>query len=183
MSDWRDTAWVHNGEQVTLSDVIDHLSAQEPVDINILELTRYLLPGGIPDWEYNQERVAAASLEYPIIIVKSAGQYRFVLDGNHRFQKATLQKSESIKARILDLDSPETPEVFKKMFHQCDDIELEEVGNGDYARMRPQIFRLQSTQAEAIAETKRSVRLMSTVVVLVFIAGLSWIVVSNFGLM
>jgi len=65
----------------------------------------------------------------------------------------------------------------------CFYIKLEEVGNGDYARMRPQIFRLQSTQAEAIAETKRSVRLMSTVVVLVFIAGLSWIVVSNFGLM
>ena len=62
------------------------------------------------------ERVAAASLEYPVIVVKSGGQYRFVLDGNHRLQKAIDEEVESIKAKILDLDNPETPEVFKRMF-------------------------------------------------------------------
>ena len=60
--------------------------------------------------------MADASLEYPVIVVKSEGQYRFVLDGNHRLQKAIDEKIESIKAKILDLDNPETPEVFKKMF-------------------------------------------------------------------
>ena len=60
--------------------------------------------------------MAAASLEYPIIVVKSDGQYRYVLDGNHRLQKAIDEEIESIKAKILDLDNPETPEKFKRMF-------------------------------------------------------------------
>jgi len=144
LKNWQDTSWETDGEQVALSDVIDHLSAQEPVDINILELTRYLLPGGVPLWDYDPHRVAAASLEYPIIIVLNApvegwtswdseamryffsqlfaddvGRYKYILDGNHRFQKAINEKVESIKAKILDLDSPETPEVFKKIFESC----------------------------------------------------------------
>jgi hypothetical protein len=38
-----------------------------------------------------------------------------VLDGNHRLQKA-FEQGEPLKARVLDLDNPETPEVFKRMF-------------------------------------------------------------------
>ena len=135
LENWRDTSWSlrprseRPDEKVTIVDVIDYLSAQEPIDINVLEFTRHILPGGVPAWDYDPERVAATSLEYPIIIVKSAsvkisdtiitareGQYRHVLDGNHRLQKAINEGVESIKAKILDLDNPETPEVFKKMF-------------------------------------------------------------------
>ena len=82
------------------------------VDINVLELSQQLPP--LPT--RGAERVAAASLQYPVIVVKSGGQYRFVLDGNHRLQKAIDEEVESIKAKILDLDNPETPEVFKRMF-------------------------------------------------------------------
>ncbi len=124
---WRDTSWnipPYGDEKVTIVDVIDYLGTQEAVEINILELTQYVgEPGGIPDWAYCRERVASASLEHPIIIVKSdAGgcgwgkQYRYVLDGNHRLQKAINEKVEIIKAKILDLDNSETPEVFKKIF-------------------------------------------------------------------
>ena len=133
LENWRDTSWSgvppRPDEKVTIVDVIDYLSAQEPIDINVLEFTRHILPGGVPAWDYDPERVAATSLEYPIIIVKSAsvkisdtiitareGQYRHVLDGNHRLQKAINEGVESIKAKILDLDNPETPEVFKGMF-------------------------------------------------------------------
>ena len=109
--DWRHTSWENDDEKVTIGDVVDYLG-DETVDINVLELSQQLPPLPVR----GVERVAAASLEYPIIVVKSGGQYRFVLDGNHRLQKAIICDIESIKAKILDLDNPETPEVFKKIF-------------------------------------------------------------------
>ena len=109
--DWSDTSWENDDEKVTIGDVVDYLG-DETVDINVLELSQQLPPLPVR----GVERVAAASLEYPIIVVKSGGQYRFVLDGNHRLQKAIICDIESIKTKILDLDNPETPEVFKRMF-------------------------------------------------------------------
>ena len=110
--DWRDTSWEDDAGKVTIGDVVDYLG-DETVDINVLELSQQLPP--LPT--RGAERVSAASLEHPIIIVmKGRGKYQFVLDGNHRLQKAIDEKVESIKAKILDLDNPETPEVFKKIF-------------------------------------------------------------------
>ena len=109
--DWRDTSWRNDDEKVTIGDVIDYLG-DKTVDINVLELSQQLPP--LPT--QGAERVAAANLEYPIIVVKSGGQYRYVLDGNHRLQKSIDNKVATIKAKILDLDNPETPEKFKRMF-------------------------------------------------------------------
>ena len=109
--DWRDTSWESNDEKVTIGDVVDYLG-DKTVDINVLELSQQL--PSLPT--QGAERVAAANLEYPIIVVKSGGQYRYVLDGNHRLQKSIDNKVETIKAKILDLDNPETPEKFKRMF-------------------------------------------------------------------
>lgn len=108
---WRDTSWENDDEKVTIGDVIDYLG-DKTVDINVLELSQQLPP--LPT--QGAKRVAAANLEYPIIVVKSGGQYRYVLDGNHRLQKSIDNKVETIKAKILDLDNPETPEKFKRMF-------------------------------------------------------------------
>ena len=107
--DWRDTSWETDNDKVTIGDVVDYLG-DETVNINVLELSQQL--SSLPT--QGAERVAAASLEYPIIVVKSGGQYRYVLDGNHRLQKAIDEEVESIKAKILDLDNTETPEVFKR---------------------------------------------------------------------
>ena len=111
--DWRTGAtWTaEDGKKITLGDVVDYLG-DETVDVNVLGLSQQLpeLP------TRGAERIAAASLDYPIIVVKSGGQYRFVLDGNHRLQKAIDEEVETIKTKILDLDNPETPEVFQKMF-------------------------------------------------------------------
>ena len=109
--DWRATSWEKGDEKVTIGQVVDYLG-DKTVNVNVLELSQQLPP--LPT--RGAERVAAASLEHPVIVVKSGGQYRFVLDGNHRLQKAIDEKVESIKAKILDLDNPETPEVFKRMF-------------------------------------------------------------------
>jgi len=110
--DWRDTSWKADDEKVTIGDVVDYLG-DETVDINVLELSQQL-SRSLPT--QGEERVAAANLDYPIIVVKSKGQYRSVLDGNHRLQKAIDEEVETIKAKILDLDNPETPEMFQRMF-------------------------------------------------------------------
>ena len=81
--DCRDTSWETDDEKVTIGDVVDYLG-DETDDVNVLELSQQLPP--LPT--RGADRVAAASLDYPIIVVKSGGQYRFVLDGNHRLQKA-----------------------------------------------------------------------------------------------
>ena len=112
IEDWRDTSWETDDEKVTIGDVVNYLG-DETVDINVLELSQQL--PSLPT--QGAERVAAASLEYPIIVVKRDGQYQYVLDGNHRLQKAIDEGIESIKAKILDVSAEaKTPERFKKMF-------------------------------------------------------------------
>jgi len=111
--DWRDTSWKDDGEIVTIGEVDDYLREVTPVDINVLELSQQL-PRSLTTT--NPERIASANLDYPIIVVKSGGQYQSVLDGNHRLQKAIDQGVENIKAKILDLTADETPAKFKRMF-------------------------------------------------------------------
>ena len=112
IEDWRDTSWKNDEDEVTIGEVVDYLG-DKTVDINVLELSQQL--PSLPT--QGAERVAAASLEYPIIVVKRDGQYQYVLDGNHRLQKAIDEGIESIKAKILDVSAEaETPERFKKMF-------------------------------------------------------------------
>ena len=109
--DWRDTSWKDDGEEVTIGEVVDYLG-DKTVDINVLELSQYINHSGytvITD----PERVATASLEYPIIIVKSAGQYKYILDGNHRFQKA---KSFFLISKIKKMIS----KIKKMIFHFFD---------------------------------------------------------------
>ena len=108
---WRDASWETDEEKVTLGEIDDFLG-NKTVDLNVLDLSNQIPP--LPT--RGEERVAAASLEFPIIVVRKGGDFKYVLDGNHRLQKAINQKVETIKAKILDLDSPDTPKIFKRMF-------------------------------------------------------------------
>ena len=109
---WRDTSWENDEGKVTLGEIDDFLG-DKTIDINVLELSKQIPP--LPT--RGEERVAAASLEFPIIVVKKDGKFKYVLDGNHRLQKAINQEVETIKAKILDVSAEaETPERFKKMF-------------------------------------------------------------------
>ena len=109
--DWRDTSWENDEDKVTLGEIDDFLG-DKTVDINVLELSKQI--PALPT--RGEERVAAASLDFPIIVVKKDGQFKYVLDGNHRLQKAINQEVETIKAKILDVSAEETPERFRKMF-------------------------------------------------------------------
>ena len=110
--DWRtETYWESDKGKKTLGDVDDYLG-DKTVPINVSKLSQQI--PSLPT--RGAERVSAASLDYPIIVVKRGGQYRYVLDGNHRLQKAINQKVKRINAKILDLDNEDTPEEFKEMF-------------------------------------------------------------------
>ena len=115
---WRDTSWENDEDKVTLGEIDDFLG-DKTVDINVLELSKQI--PALPT--RGEERVAAASLDFPIIVVKKDGQFKYVLDGNHRLQKAinshddpSISTVETIKAKILDVSAEETPERFRKMF-------------------------------------------------------------------
>ena len=66
--------------------------------------------------EKSESRVKAASLEYPVIVVMRDSDIKYVLDGNHRLQKAKDLGKEFIKVSVLDLDDPRIPEAFVSMF-------------------------------------------------------------------
>ena len=118
--DWRNTSWTSlNDETRTIGDVSDYLG-DKTVDIKVSDITdqiprlfddKYLQD---PD---NRKRIDTASLKYPIIIQMEGGEYKSILDGNHRLQRAIEDEEvETIKAKILDLSDPETPEVFQRVF-------------------------------------------------------------------
>lgn len=107
-----DTKWDKDGEPtITLPELQDYLG-DNVISLNTLELSKQL--PSLPT--RGKERIDSANLEYPIIVVKHEGRYKYVLDGNHRLQKAIDTGTEKIKAKVLDLDNPETPDAFKRMF-------------------------------------------------------------------
>ena len=108
MKNWRDTHWTDNGVTVWITELLTFLGNAD-VDLKISDIARRT---AIVD----QDRVAAANLDYPIVVVKSKGRYQYVLDGNHRIQQAIDKDKEMIKAKVLDLDSNQTPKKYKKVF-------------------------------------------------------------------
>ena len=112
-----DTSWTDNinGQEVTISmtDVNNYLDqAQVPiVPLNPEELRHLLI-----DTERDPARVQAASLEFPIILVRNEqGQYSKILDGQHRLVKVFTNNIEQINTRTLDLAT--APEEYKGMFY------------------------------------------------------------------
>ena len=120
-TDWRS---VDKKKRITLRDVLEYFehNSIEPKEFVTQDLF-YKLSGGKEvlniikkGGEESDRRVEAASLEYPVIVVMRNGKIEYVLDGNHRLQKAKNDDVEFIKVNVLDLDDPRIPEAFVRMF-------------------------------------------------------------------
>tara|TARA_R110001606_G_scaffold88112_2_gene198309 strand:+ start:2044 stop:2460 length:417 start_codon:yes stop_codon:yes gene_type:complete len=118
---WEDTSWsLEGGEKVTIGE-IDKYLGNETVDVDPVKVKDQVLKARGKDrlpvgqGITSQERVDAADLSFPIIAAMQGGKYISVLDGNHRLQKA-VDHNKPLKAKILDLDNPETPEKYKELF-------------------------------------------------------------------
>jgi hypothetical protein len=92
--------------RITFDDVIKHL--EKGIEVDPIDIKHLLI-----DVERDPSRVEAADLSYPIILVRSEGEFISILDGQHRVVKA-IRDGVSIRAKVLDLDL--APEEFKVVF-------------------------------------------------------------------
>ena len=123
---WRGS---ESGSDITLLEVLEYFKVNniipEKFDTQALfyklsggkEVLRIIEKGG----EESKRRVEAASLVYPVIVVMRNRDVDYILDGNHRLQKAyDLSKNnkeyEKIEVSVLDLDDPRIPEKFVRIF-------------------------------------------------------------------
>lgn len=107
-----ETAWeLEDGTKVTLKDIVNFLDENNipVIDIGVDELKHLLI-----DVERDPKRVEAADLSYPVIVSKYKGDFKAILDGQHRLVKSVKNGLDTIKCRILHLDN--CPEEFKKIF-------------------------------------------------------------------
>ena len=98
-----DTAWEdEEGNKVTLQDILDMTKNVPQNDYPTEKLAKIVL-----DWDDNPEEVerigqVEVSKQYPILImVDEAGKIQWILDGNHRAQKALRAKAETIPAKLI----------------------------------------------------------------------------------
>ena len=100
--EWRESTIC--GFETTLGDVIEYFES-EIEEIEISKLLSQL--GPLP--KLTQKRIESSSLNYPIVLAKRTDQLFFILDGNHRLQKALSENRRTIGARILDLQNDNIP--------------------------------------------------------------------------
>jgi len=98
-----DTAWEDNeGNKVTLQDILDMTKDIPQKDYPTEKLAKVVL-----NWDDNPEEVERVgqveiSKQYPILImVNEAGKIQWILDGNHRAQKALRANAETIPAKLI----------------------------------------------------------------------------------
>lgn len=109
-----DTSWANDeGDKITL---IDLLNATEDIpvrNISVEELKPHLL-----SWDGDEEevkKIESSDLQYPILIfVNDDGEFITIIDGHHRAQKAARRGLETIKAKIIPINS--LPKDIRKIF-------------------------------------------------------------------
>ena len=118
---WRDTYWsTEDGIKVTIGEIDDYLGSST-IDVNPLEIKNQVLKSRGKDrlpvgpGITSQARVDKANLKFPIITAMKNNKHVYVLDGNHRLQKA-VELDKPLKAKVLDLDDPETPQKYIDLF-------------------------------------------------------------------
>ena len=109
-----DTSWANDeGDKITL---IDLLNATEDIpvrNISVEELKPHLL-----SWDGDEDeikKIDRADLQYPILIfVEDDGSFISIIDGHHRAQKAVRKGLETIKAKIIPINS--LPKDIRRVF-------------------------------------------------------------------
>jgi ParB-like chromosome segregation protein Spo0J len=95
---------------------MDLLNATEDIsveDISVEELKPHLLT-----WDGDEDEVKkidSSDLQYPILIfVNDDGKFISIIDGHHRAQKAVRKGLETIKAKIIPINS--LPKDIRRVF-------------------------------------------------------------------
>ena len=98
-----DTSWKNDeGKTVTLKQLLDAIKDYPTIEAPIEKVKKISLK---PDGDgIEPDRVSNADITYPIIIVvDDSGNYKYVLDGNHRANKAIDAGLECIPAKLVNI--------------------------------------------------------------------------------
>jgi hypothetical protein len=98
-----DTSWTGNdGQKITLQQLLDAIKDYPVVQAPIEKIEKIIIKkdsGGI-----ESDRLNAADVKYPIIIViDDSGNYKYVLDGNHRANKAISAGLKAMPAKLVNI--------------------------------------------------------------------------------
>jgi hypothetical protein len=100
-----DTSWTdEEGNKITLQDILDLTKAIPQKDYPTEKLAKIVL-----NWDDNPEEIerieqVEVSKQYPILImVDERGEIQWILDGNHRAQKAIAAGLKSIPAKLVNI--------------------------------------------------------------------------------
>ena len=97
-----DDFWEDDEGRITLQDILELTK-----DIEIIHYPTILLANLALTWDGNPEEIerisqVEVSTQYPILImVDESGELKWILDGNHRAQKALGSKAETIPAKLI----------------------------------------------------------------------------------
>jgi len=129
-----DTSWEdEDGNKITLQDVLDLTKNIPTKNYPTEKLAKIVL-----NWDDNPEEVdrisqVEISKQYPILImVDESGKIQWILDGNHRAQKALRAKSETIPAKLIKPSNLDARA--KKIFNLEEDLYNPEDKVLDYMR-------------------------------------------------
>ena len=100
-----DTSWENDeGNKITLMDLLNATEDIPVRKISVEELKPHLL-----SWDGDEDEVRkidSADLQYPILIfVNDDGGFITIIDGHHRAQKAVRKGLETIKAKVIPINS------------------------------------------------------------------------------
>jgi len=108
-----DTSWENDGNKVTLIDLLSATKDIPVENISVEELKPHLLT-----WDNDKEeikKIDKADLQYPILVfVDNDGEFISIIDGHHRAQKAVRKGLETIKGKIIPINS--LPKDIRKVF-------------------------------------------------------------------
>ena len=109
-----DTSWENDeGDKITLMDLLNATKDIPVEKISVEELKPHLLT-----WDGDEDevkKIESSDLKYPILIfVDNDGSFISIIDGHHRAQKAARKGLETIKAKVIPINS--LPNSFKKVF-------------------------------------------------------------------
>jgi hypothetical protein len=109
-----DTSWQNDeGDKITLMDLLNATEDIPVEEISVEELKPHLLTWN--DDEDEVKKIESADLQYPILIfVDNDGEFISIIDGHHRAQKAVRKELETIKAKVIPINS--LPKDIRKVF-------------------------------------------------------------------
>jgi hypothetical protein len=107
-----DTSWTKNNNTITLVEILDITKDIKVQEIDVKTLKEYVL-----DWDGNPkeiEKIEKSDLKYPILVlINDDESIKYILDGNHRVQKAIKGCLCTIKGKLITFS--ELPSYVKKV--------------------------------------------------------------------